>query len=256
MTSSNSITETASSMLVESPLLQDTCNELEIIKTFYKKSGFITSPGYDGENEYPSDSICNWVVTSEVNEIITLVFLEFDLEHTPDCLWDSVMLYDGDTPSDPLLGQFCGGNIPPVVTSSGPFLRIRFRSDRFHEMTGFQASICWVASYIILYSNLLVPNGMVVCPVWHSLCDEDRCIPSEWLCDGEVDCESGEDEHGCGNELRNGEFRCSNGDCIPNAQRCDGNFDCVHHLDEVDCGMSRGPISAQCGPFTNGSVPQ
>lgn len=43
-----------------------------------------------------------------------------------------------------------------------------------------------------------VPNGQVVCPVWHVLCDGDRCIPAEWLCDGEADCDSGEDENGCG----------------------------------------------------------
>lgn len=69
VTSISSVTETLSSTSVEIPLVHETCSEIEIIKTFYKKTGIITSPGYDGKNEYPRDSICDWVVKSEGNEV-------------------------------------------------------------------------------------------------------------------------------------------------------------------------------------------
>ena len=28
--------------------------------------------------------------------------------------------------------------------------------------------------------------------------EESRCLPKEWLCDGEVECEGGQDEEDCG----------------------------------------------------------
>ena len=38
-----------------------------------------------------------------------------------------------------------------------------------------------------------------LCPDDEFLCSsENECIPFEWVCDDEDDCDNGEDENGCG----------------------------------------------------------
>lgn len=58
-------------------------------------------------------------------------------------------------------------------------------------------------------------------------CNDNRCIPYSWVCDGDRDCSSGEDEprqecqHGnytCPDEM----FKCDSGRCINKNFVCDG----------------------------------
>lgn len=52
-------------------------------------------------------------------------------------------------------------------------------------------------------------------------CEDGYCIPKRWKCDGEQDCDGGEDEKECGNVESNlprtcgpDEYTCRNGRCI------------------------------------------
>ena len=63
-------------------------------------------------------------------------------------------------------------------------------------------------------------------------CPDHRCLPATWYCDGDKDCEGGEDEpegecqdkdRTCFGNL----FTCDNGNCIPYTYVCDGDNDCV-----------------------------
>ncbi|KAL4715818.1 hypothetical protein ACJJTC_006397 [Scirpophaga incertulas] len=78
-------------------------------------------------------------------------------------------------------------------------------------------------------------------------CDIDsshRCIPNSWVCDGESDCQNGEDEKEekckdstCAPYM----FRCPNGKCIFKTWVCDGENDCsdIEQSDEKNCTGSR-----------------
>ena len=77
-------------------------------------------------------------------------------------------------------------------------------------------------------------------------CPDHRCIPATWYCDGDPDCDGGEDEPAdqctaadrtCYGDL----FTCDNGNCIPRIYVCDGDNDCLDNSDESkdrQCGKS------------------
>lgn len=101
---------------------------------------------------------------------------------------------------------------------------------------------------IALVVNLdgLSSGGKKECDPEHSFkCKDDRCIPSSWRCDGDIDCQDEEDERNCPQVCGAEEHKC--GDirsvrssierfkCIPNKWVCDGEFDCEDKSDEFKC---------------------
>ncbi|CAD5215557.1 unnamed protein product [Bursaphelenchus xylophilus] len=95
-------------------------------------------------------------------------------------------------------------------------------------------------------------------------CESGRCIPKSWRCDGDTDCEDGDDEVGCsmgnkGDDCGADEYKCQEEDaslktnrtfmgwritrpgslfsnkCIPKKWQCDGEYDCPNKDDEIGC---------------------
>ena len=67
------------------------------------------------------------------------------------------------------------------------------------------------------------------CPnSWDFTCDNQRCIPKTWMCDGDDDCLDNSDElqnctkPTCGAD----EWQCTSGRCIPKSFKCDSDNDC------------------------------
>ncbi|CCD70327.1 EGF-like domain-containing protein [Caenorhabditis elegans] len=76
-------------------------------------------------------------------------------------------------------------------------------------------------------------------------CQDGRCIPMSWRCDGDIDCQNEEDEKNCpkvcgAEEHKCGEVKSARSSlerfkCIPNKWVCDGEFDCEDKSDEFQC---------------------
>ena len=82
-----------------------------------------------------------------------------------------------------------------------------------------------------------VPTATPVsaCPDGWFTCQDKKCIPSQWHCDGDQDCDS--DEEGCPYTCLDSEFGChDNKTCVPKHWRCDGHGDCPDRSDELGCG--------------------
>ncbi|PIO75319.1 Low-density lipoprotein receptor domain class A [Teladorsagia circumcincta] len=78
-------------------------------------------------------------------------------------------------------------------------------------------------------------------------CNDGRCIPRSWRCDGDIDCKNEEDEKNCTTTCGPEEFQCAKDQptpafkpaihhsCIPSRWVCDGEFDCDDRSDERNC---------------------
>ena len=77
------------------------------------------SPNYP--SNYDAHSDCEWLLGVDVNHVVKLQFLDFDVEPHTNCSYDSVRLYDGNSTAAPLLLTHCGPELPQpaVVLSSG-----------------------------------------------------------------------------------------------------------------------------------------
>ncbi|KAG0711818.1 Sortilin-related receptor [Chionoecetes opilio] len=74
-------------------------------------------------------------------------------------------------------------------------------------------------------------------------CDNGHCIPLYYVCDGDKDCNYGEDERYCSTIIdyptssssECPEYTCNYGTCIPDQWVCDGAKDCPYGDDEWYC---------------------
>ncbi|CAG2178352.1 unnamed protein product, partial [Oppiella nova] len=70
-------------------------------------------------------------------------------------------------------------------------------------------------------------------------CADGQCVWDSWLCDGQKDCDGGEDEDNCKFGAKNcteNEFKCIHtSGCVPLSDVCNGRDDCGDGTDEWGC---------------------
>lgn len=84
---------------------------------------------------------CNlFLFTATAGHLLRLDFRdEFHIEPSDACKFDYLEVRDGAHGYENLIGKFCGREFPPMMTSSGRFLWLRFHSDENIEYKGFSA---------------------------------------------------------------------------------------------------------------------
>ena len=78
----------------------------------------------------------------------------------------------------------------------------------------------------------------------HFICKSSGyCIPLNWKCDGDRDCNDGSDEKDCDqSNCHDWEFQCANGDCVKGNWVCDGEADCPDGSDEHENCPKKQPV--------------
>ncbi|XP_054159895.1 LOW QUALITY PROTEIN: cubilin-like [Oppia nitens] len=104
---------------------------------FFTDSGIIRSPGYPNRR-YPPNRECIWVLQVDNGRQIVLNVTDFQLEGVSGCRYDFLEIRNGREERSPLIGSFCGTNIPPTITSHGHVLFLRFKSDNSRNAKGFE----------------------------------------------------------------------------------------------------------------------
>ncbi|XP_061400318.1 cubilin homolog [Musca vetustissima] len=98
--------------------------------------GVIDSPNWP--RMYTSNLDCVWTITAPLSHKIELRVQNFTLE--PDCTGDSLEIRNGKLPTSPLIGRYCGQDIPSRIPSFGNSLYLRFITDNSVSGPGFHIS--------------------------------------------------------------------------------------------------------------------
>ncbi|CAG0918336.1 unnamed protein product [Notodromas monacha] len=101
-------------------------------------SGSFASPGHP--ETYENNIECDWVIRTHGDEKIRLHFVTFALESSySGCSYDYVEIREGGEPDGPLVGKYCGNNVPPDYVSLSNRLFVKFHADQSISYTGFRA---------------------------------------------------------------------------------------------------------------------
>ena len=126
-----------------------------INETFTAATGTITDNS--GSSDYQNNMTCEKLIQPTGGGAITLTFTAFSTEAS----YDFVRVYGGTTTSAPLLGTFSGSSLPPVLTSSGGSMLIRFTTDGSVVAAGWSASYISGGSGVCTNETFFTPTGTV-----------------------------------------------------------------------------------------------
>ena len=86
-----------------------------------------------GDNNYPSQARCDWVIVAEDGYGVELIFRTFEVEEEADCGYDYMEAFDGYDSTAPRLGRFCGSGVSP---GDAGMVVGGHRGDPEHELSG------------------------------------------------------------------------------------------------------------------------
>lgn len=116
-----------------------------------------------GGNNYCNNMNCSWLIQPPQATSVSLSFSNFDVEPiSPDgfTIYDAVEVYDGTNASAPLLGRFTGNAIPPILSSTGGSMFVKFFSDVDVVGQGWNATYTsTTATYCSGSTTLTAPSG-------------------------------------------------------------------------------------------------
>ncbi|CAL4059169.1 unnamed protein product, partial [Meganyctiphanes norvegica] len=105
---------------------------------FKGSSGTLSSPGFS--DNYENNLDCFWLIKASEGQVISIDFNYMQIEYHRQCMYDAVIVRDGDIMTSPMLGSRLCGSIEP---NSGPHLLT----------TGHQALIHFISDYTTTYKG-------------------------------------------------------------------------------------------------------
>jgi hypothetical protein len=95
---------------------------------------------YEYPAKYQNDVKCTWVIKTSSSKRFKIKFDFMDIEPSPGCKDDYVVVRDGGYSFSSSMGQFCGNTKPDTLTSSDDAIFIQFVSNATGRYPGFKLS--------------------------------------------------------------------------------------------------------------------
>ncbi|CAL1272701.1 unnamed protein product [Larinioides sclopetarius] len=188
----SSLSILVSTLTLSMALSDYSCPINEEINIIQGESVIISSPGFE-KFRYPIDSLCSWIINGVPgsNRRLLIEFLLISIWPSYNCLFDGIILFDGNSTSDPILGKFCTGTPTFNLTTSGPQLHTLFYSSDLatYPFRGFQIRITDT-------------DPEKKCAADEIVCHNKKCVNKKLMCDRRDDCGDGTDEESCGFTVR------------------------------------------------------
>lgn len=89
-----------------------------------------------GISNYANNQLCSWLIAPPCATSVTLSFSQFNTEAG----YDGVVVYNGSSSSDPMIGAFFGTSLPASVTANSGQMYVVFVSDYSTVKPGFTAN--------------------------------------------------------------------------------------------------------------------
>ncbi|XP_077165812.1 low-density lipoprotein receptor-related protein 3 isoform X2 [Paroedura picta] len=196
-----------------------------------ERRGVIYSPSWP--LNYPPDVNCSWYIQGDRGDVITISFKNFDLEDSPKCSVDWLMIGPSSKREE---YRVCGSSLPPSFISARDHVWIVFHADPSSsgQAQGFRLS--YIRGKI----------GQANCQSDEFRCLNGKCIPSSWKCNSVDECGDNSDEKNCtipptepqSSICPLGTFQCSiahSTKCLLNELKCNTVKDCSDGSDEENC---------------------
>ena len=100
-------------------------------------SGYVFHPNYP--KQYKNLVNCLWTIEAPAGKKVSLEFKHFKFEISSGCQNDYIEVYDGSDNTAPLIGRFCGQDVPEVVVSTANFLSVVMVTNNEVTSRGFIA---------------------------------------------------------------------------------------------------------------------
>ncbi|XP_034105808.1 LOW QUALITY PROTEIN: cubilin homolog [Drosophila albomicans] len=143
--------------------------------TYSARYGTIKSPNWP--DNYGSSENCTWIIRVPFGERLELIVHNFTTESTSDrCTDDYVEIRNGDHSEAPLIGRYCGFDIPPRLPSYANALYIHFHSDALMEESGFHFN--WQITTVGCGGKLTSSSGSIHSP--HSMSGNRGALACDW----------------------------------------------------------------------------
>uniref|UniRef100_A0A1I8N3F6 Uncharacterized protein n=2 Tax=Musca domestica TaxID=7370 RepID=A0A1I8N3F6_MUSDO len=135
--------------------------------------GVIKSPNWP--RLYSAKLDCVWTISAPMGYKIELRVQNFTLE--PECTGDILEIRNGKFPDSPLIGRYCGQEIPSRIPSFGNSLYLRFTTDSTVEAPGFH--IIWEQMETGCGGKLTSHKGSIHSPMVATF--EEIGVKCDWL---------------------------------------------------------------------------